>query len=66
MVAFILPYSTQDFGINDSMVCRIISRLSARIVAIKKNRELSYEETAQLIDVTEHKKTTQEAIKLMW
>lgn len=44
------------FGIDESRVCRIIKQLEpllAGIVAIKKNRELAYEEASQLIDVTE-------------
>jgi len=60
-ILYRLSYSTQMqigfmFGIDDSRVCRIIKILEplvAKIVAIKKNRTLSYEETAQLIDVTE-------------
>lgn len=61
LLLYYRSYSTQMqigfmFGIDDSRVCRIIKKLEplvARIVAIKKNRTLSYEETAQLIDVTE-------------
>lgn len=61
LLLYYRTYSTQMqigfmFGIDDSRVCRIIKLLEplvARIVAIKKNRTLSYEETAQLIDVTE-------------
>ena len=61
LLLYYRTYSTQMqigfmFGIDDSRVCRIIKLLEplvAKIVAIKKNRELSYEETAQLIDVTE-------------
>jgi transposase len=61
LLLYYRTYSTQMqigfmFGIDDSRVCRIIKALEplvAKIVAIKKNRELSYEETAQLIDVTE-------------
>jgi transposase len=44
------------FGIDDSRVCRIIKQLEpllAKLVAIDKNRTYSYEEAAQLIDVTE-------------
>lgn len=61
LLLYYRTYSTQMqigfmFGIDDSRVCRIIKILEplvARIVAIKKNRTLSYEESAQLIDVTE-------------
>lgn len=61
LLLYYRTYSTQMqigfmFCIDDSRVCRIIKTLEplvARIVAIKKNRALSYEETAQLIDVTE-------------
>lgn len=61
LLLYYRTYSTQMqigfmFGIDDSRVCRIIKLLEpmvARIVAIKKNRISSYEETAQLIDVTE-------------
>lgn len=61
LLLYYRTYSTQMqvgfmFGIDDSRVCRIIKILEplvARIVAIKKNRTLSYEEIAQLIDVTE-------------
>ena len=44
------------FGIDDSRVCRIIKTLEpllANLVGIKKNRTLTHEEIAQLIDVTE-------------
>ena len=44
------------FGVDDSRVCRIIKILEpliAGLVAIKKNRELTYEESAQMIDATE-------------
>ncbi|MBL3284876.1 IS5 family transposase domain protein [Rickettsiales endosymbiont of Paramecium tredecaurelia] len=44
------------FNIDESRVSRIIKKLEplmAGLVAIEKNRELSYEEAAQLIDVTE-------------
>lgn len=44
------------FGIDDSRVCRIIKILEplvAKLVAIEKNRTLTYEETTQLVDVTE-------------
>lgn len=59
LLLYYRTYSTQMqvgfmFGIDDSRVCRkILEPLVASIVAIKKNRTLSYEETAQLIDVTE-------------
>ncbi|WP_207187048.1 helix-turn-helix domain-containing protein, partial [Candidatus Sarmatiella mevalonica] len=42
------------FNIDESRVSRIIKKLEplmAGLVAIEKNRELSYEEAAQLIDV---------------
>jgi DNA-binding MarR family transcriptional regulator len=44
------------FNIDESRVSRIINKLEpfvAGLVAIEKNRELSYEEAVQLIDVTE-------------
>lgn len=44
------------FGIDDSRICRIIKTLEplvAKLVAIEKNRTLSYEKATQLIDVTE-------------
>jgi len=61
MLIYYRTYSTQIqigfmFGLDDSRVCRIIKKIEplvAKLVAIKKNRALSYEEAAQLIDVTE-------------
>jgi DNA-binding MarR family transcriptional regulator/transposase len=61
LLLYYKTYSTQMqigfmFSIDDSRVCRIIKRLEplvARIVAIEKNRDLSQEEAALLIDVTE-------------
>ena len=44
------------FGVDDSRVCRIIKTLEPLVVglvAITKNRTLTHEETAHLIDVTE-------------
>jgi hypothetical protein len=61
LLLYYRTYTTQMqigfmFGIDDSRVCRIIKILEplvAEIVAIEKNRALTYEETAQLVDVTE-------------
>ncbi|MBL3284279.1 IS5/IS1182 family transposase domain protein [Rickettsiales endosymbiont of Paramecium tredecaurelia] len=61
LLLYYRTYSTQMqidfmFGIDVSRVCRIIKtlkRLVAKLVAIEKDRVLSYEETEQLIDVTE-------------
>ncbi len=61
LLLYYRTYSTQMqigfmFGVDDSRVCRIIKLLEplvAKIIAVQKNRTLSYEETAQLIDVTE-------------
>ena len=44
------------FGLDDSRVCRLIRRLEpllAKVMAISKNRTLTQEDIARLIDVTE-------------
>ncbi len=59
LLLYYRTYSTQMqvgfmFGIDDSRVCRIIRILEpliAKLVAIEKNRTLSYEEALQLIDL---------------
>ncbi|WP_202149786.1 helix-turn-helix domain-containing protein, partial [Candidatus Sarmatiella mevalonica] len=59
LLMYLRTYSTMMqigfmFNIDESRVSRIIKKLEplmAGLVAIEKNRELSYEEAAQLIDV---------------
>jgi len=61
MLMYYRTYNTQMqlgfmFGVDDSRVCRIIRLLEplvAKIISIEKNRELSQQEVALLIDVTE-------------
>jgi transposase len=61
LLLYYRTYSTQMqigfmFGIDESRVCRIIKLLEpivAGVVAIEKNRSLTYEDVALILDVTE-------------